>query len=230
MQTVTGTLVSSLAQTSIRRYIHCSSIDVYGRTPTSPITEETVPDPRSPYEREHFAAEALAGAAGCDACIVRLGAVFGPGGRNVTLFVNEAQSAPMAKLVLRRALYGQRRLHLVSVEKVVDALHFLAQREGQLGCKHLLLTDDDAPENNFEFLQDSLARAFGRPPLAWVPTLPGPGLRLILMLRGAPNIDPMRRFAGERLRSLGFAADVDFRSRLCRYINGARAAKQQGIA
>jgi nucleoside-diphosphate-sugar epimerase len=231
MQAATGMLVSSLAQTSIRRYIHCSSIDVYGRTKASHIGEETVPDPRSPYEREHLAAEALASAADCDVCIVRLGAVFGPGGRNVALFVNEAQGASLGKLVLRRALYGKRRLHLVSVETVVDALRFLAQREGQVGFKHLLLTDDDAPENNFGFLQDALAQAFGRPPLAWVPTLPAACLRLMLTLRGAANIDPTRRFAGEeRLRSLGFAPDVDFRSRLGQYIDDARAAKPQGSA
>jgi hypothetical protein len=52
----------------------------------------------------------------------------------------------------------------------------------------------------------------------------------MLSLRGAPNIDPMRRFAGERLRSLGFASEADFRSRLAHYIDDARAAKPEGIA
>ncbi|MGP0088924.1 MAG: NAD-dependent epimerase/dehydratase family protein [Xanthobacteraceae bacterium] len=211
-------LMPTFAQVGVRRYVHCSSIDVYGRASAGRITEQTAAVPKTDYEREHLAVETLAASAPFAVCIVRLGAVFGSGGRNVAVFVKEAQTAPLVKLVLRRALYGKRRLHLVSVEKAADALRFLAQRDSVAAYDCFLVTDDDAPENNFASLQDLLLAAFGRPSLTWVPALPRGVLRLLLYARGAGNIDPMRRFATEKITASGFRSNEDFRLRLADYV------------
>jgi nucleoside-diphosphate-sugar epimerase len=218
-----SSLVSSFAGTSVDRYIHCSSIDVYGRTRESVVNEETIPMPHTPYEREHLVAEQAALKASCDVCILRLGAVFGPGGRNLVSMANEMRYGPMFKLVLRRALYSERRMHLVGVRTVVEALRFLVYRQEQIGRVCLLLTEDEVEDNKFSFVQDTFASAFGRRPLAWVPPLPIGCLRLALALRGAGNTDPIRRFSGKRIATLGFSPRTNFQDSLTTYIDDLRA-------
>src|SRR5690606_21486101 len=112
--------------------------------------------------------------------VLRLGAVFGAGGRNVVGFAKEMRHAPGWKLALRRALYGDRRMHLVSVETVADALVRAALAPAPLGSQVVLVTEDAAPDNNFAYVQDCLAEAFGRAALKSVPVLPRICLRLAL--------------------------------------------------
>jgi nucleoside-diphosphate-sugar epimerase len=214
MRAVTARIVSQAADAGIRRLLHCSSIDVYGSATADWIDEGTDPQPRTAYEREQFAAEETAVLAPVETCIVRLGAVFGPGGRNVIAFEQEARKAPLIKLMARRAAYGVRRLHLVSVEKVADVLRFLALTERSLHGERILVTDDDALENNFAFLQDTLLRTCGRRGLSWVPPLPHSMIAIGMRLRGRSNSNPRRRFAATKLAALGFQSDETFRTRL----------------
>jgi nucleoside-diphosphate-sugar epimerase len=218
MKAVTARIVAQAADAGIRRLLHCSSIDVYGSVTAAWIDETTVPQPRTAYEREQLAAEETAISAPVETCVVRLGAVFGPGGRNLMAFAQEARSAPLIKLMARRVLYGVRRLHLVSVEKVADVLRFLALTEQSFHGERVLVTDDDAPENNFAFLQDTLLRMFGRPELGGVPALPDSMMAIGMRLRGRSNSNPKRRFATTKLPALGFQSDETFRTRLEKYV------------
>ena len=126
LEAISGRIAAQAAKVSDCRILHCSSTDVYGGVTANWIDEETVPRPRTAYEREHLAAEHITASAPVETAILRFGAVFGPGGRNLVAFAREARRASRAKLMTRRVLYGSRRLHLVSVEKVADALRFLA--------------------------------------------------------------------------------------------------------
>lgn len=217
MLAATATLVAALGAAGVGRYLHCSSIDVYGRAraaePDASFDEETPAVPASDYASEHLAAERVAEAAPVPHCVIRLGAVFGRGGRNLVAIAEEVARAPLWRLALRRSLFGRRRMHLVSVETAADALRFLACRP-ELDAERLLLTDDDAPENDFAVVQDTLARAFSRPSPARLPELPVAVLRMLLMARGRAVVDPMRRFSTARLTGLGFVPDRGFRERL----------------
>jgi hypothetical protein len=150
-----------------------------------------------------------------DVAIFRCGAIFGEGGRNVVAFAREAREAPLAKLALRRLLYGERRMHLVSVRRVAEVLVAAAADARVLRPRDtFLLTDDDAPENNFAFMQDRLMAAFARPSLAALPVLPPAALAGALRLRGIRHSHPRRRFVDPRLRDLAppratFAEDLD---------------------
>ncbi|MGN8261166.1 NAD-dependent epimerase/dehydratase family protein [Pseudomonas sp. SMSB3] len=214
-------ILQACERSRIKRYVHVSSIDVFGSAAADVVDAQTPIEPKTPYEREHAGAEALVRAIAADAfevVVVRLGAVFGEGGLNIVSFVDEVRHAPAWKLGLRRALYGARRMHLVSVQKVVQTLLFVAQvpaiRQGEV----VLVTDDAAPDNNFGYLQDVLMQAFNRPSVGYLPHLPQSVLRALLRLRNISNANPMRRFKESRLNEWQQPATADFNQQLRFYI------------
>lgn len=199
------------------RFIHCSSIDVFGTSSRTAINEFTPPNPVSAYERAHFAAEqAVLGASAVDGLVLRLGALFGPGGQNILTIAQEAARAPLWRLALRRSLYGRRRMHLLPVDTAAAAVEHLAVSE-RPPHRLFVLTDDDAPENNFAYVQDRLLESFRRPSLQWVPELPPALLRAALTLRRRSNADPLRRFHTPRLDATGFVRPIDFATALRAY-------------
>lgn len=219
-------LMPAARQSAIVRVVHASSIDVYSGA-TAPLVDEDTPvHPISPYEREHCEVEGIISARAPGAVILRLGAVFGPGGRNVASFANEFAHAAYLKLALRRALYGKRRMHLVSIDAVVQALIHFACRSDYRGI--VTVTQDDDPDNNFAFLQDVLAEAFGRRPLDKVPALPPAVLRLALRWRGLNPAMATRRFSAARSRVLGLDTD-GFSPALRRYAHELAAQHRAPI-
>lgn len=109
-------------------------------------------------------------------------------------------------------------MHLVSVENVADALHRIATSHDRPWANRILITDDDAPENNFAFVQEALAKAFDRPTLGWVPETPNFLLRAALIARGRTNAHPARRYAGDNLVATGFRPEQPFAARISRYV------------
>lgn len=222
-----GNILKACEQARIKRYIHVSSIDVFGAVDNPVVDAGTPIKPKTPYECEHAAAEALVRGtrqAVFEVLVLRLGAIFGEGGLNIVSFVSEVSAAPLWKLALRRLLYGKRRMHLVSVQKVVQTLAFVVNvpviRQGEV----VLVTDDASPENNFGYLQDALMREFERPALGYVPHLPLSLLGLLLRARGVSNSNPMRRFREPRLAEWHQPETADFKQQLHRYVAHLRKA------
>ncbi len=206
-------LLPHIAAADVRSLVHASSIDVYGAAPDPFVTETTIPRPLSPYEKEHLAMETLLAGALLPSAILRVGAVFGEGGRNLVPMAEQVKAEPTWKLALRRALNGGRRLHLVAVETVVDALRLLAGHSlGEPG-ELILVTDDAAPENNFAHVQQRFAAAFARS-IPDVGVLPPGVLRALLFARRRSATNPLRRFSGNRLKALGLDASQAFAARL----------------
>jgi nucleoside-diphosphate-sugar epimerase len=197
----------SFAEVGLRRCVHASSIDVYAGSAQGLIDEETPVRPLSPYEKEHCEAERIIAAAFPEAAILRLGAVFGRGGRNVVSFAREMEHARYPKLALRRALYGERRMYLVSAGLVARALAHFAVDVCVDGPTVVLVTQDDDPDNNFAFLQDTLAESFGRQSLGNVPALPSAALSLAFRLRGLPSQSVGRRFSAQKAKGFGLRTD-----------------------
>jgi len=203
----------------INRCVHVSSIDVYAGTKVAFVDKDTLSHPLTAYESEHLAAEQILATAFPETVVLRLGAVFGAGGRNLVSLAEEMRKAPVWKLALRRALYGDRRMHLVSVETACDAIVRAALHKGLHNSKVILVTEDADPDNNFAFVQDRLAEVIGRALPAGIPTLPRFILRLALKARGLPIGAIDRRFSAEEARALGveyghFAKRVESYARL----------------
>lgn len=210
-------LTPLLRESSVTRVIHASSIDVYGMAPEKIVTEDTPVRPHTPYQREHADLEAIVASASDNVVSLRLGAVFGKQGRNLEALVSEMLGRSVAFPALRRALYGRRRMHLVSVENVADAILLLATSSDEAGIPRMIVTDDAALENNFSSVQDIIADEFGRAPLTWVPALPTGLLRRALAIRGRSAADADRRFANDALLRTGFQPQMPFADRVRLY-------------
>ncbi|MHC5232436.1 NAD-dependent epimerase/dehydratase family protein [Brucella sp. LJL56] len=206
------TLLPALGQAGIKRLVHLSSIDIYNGSHAQFIDEESAPMPDSAYAQEHCQIEDLLRASSMALSVLRLGAVYGEGGRNVISFFNEAQAAPLWKLGLRRALYGRRRMHLVSVASVLSAVKHALVQTGKYST--LLVTDDDDERNNFAYMHERILHVCGRGNLDSVPQFPSFCLEMALKARGQSTVLPRRRFSTELLERAGikrpdFATELD---------------------
>ncbi|RWM29468.1 NAD(P)-dependent oxidoreductase [Mesorhizobium sp.] len=209
-------LKSVFRESGISRCIHASSIDVYAGVKDHLVDENTQPQPLSAYETEHLAVEAVMRDSFPETLVLRLGAVFGRGGRNLVGLAEEMRRAPQWKIALRRSLYGARRMHLVSVETAARALVQLSLDRKRLGSQSVLVTDDHDPDNNFAFVQDRLAAAFRRDLPRIGPTAPKSLLRVLLRLRGLPDRNIDRRFSHKRAFEMGLPSEP-FADRLEKY-------------
>ncbi|MGI6854329.1 NAD-dependent epimerase/dehydratase family protein [Mesorhizobium sp. 1B3] len=211
-------LGAALRGSAVRRVLHASSIDVYGRTKVIVVDGATPPEPDTEYAREHLASERLAADRPVSTTILRLGAVFGPGSRNLVALAAEVAVAPIWRLAARRSLNGTRRFHLVSVETVTEIL--LAMIHADDAPPRLVVTDDAAPENNFAYAQDLAIAACGRPDISGTPILPRPALRAALALRGYSPSLACRRFSEPGLGAIGERGAAGFPGRLKNYVDG----------
>ena len=228
-----GWLAATLARalptisSKVRALVHASSIDVYGAARDVTVTETTPPKPQTPYAREHLRVESLVAEAALSSFILRLGAVFGPGGRNLHAMADSVAREADWKLAMRRTLSGKRRMHLVSVETVAEVLRLVARHHDGGGGEILLVTEDQEADNNFAFVQERFADAFGRriPDLGY---LPPAVLRTVSQVRRRGSSNPFRRYSGERLAMKGFTPSEPLRVRIDRYASILAAPTASG--
>lgn len=228
-----GWLAATLARalptisSKVRAFVHASSIDVYGATCDATVTETTLPKPHTPYGHEHLRVESLVAEAALSSTILRLGAVFGPGGRNLHAMADSVAHEGDWKLAMRRALNGKRRMHLVSVETVAEVLRLVARHQHGGGGEILLVTEDQEVDNNFAFVQERFANAFGRriPDLG---RLPPAVLSIVSQMRRRGNSNPFRRYSGERLAMKGFVPSEPLSVRIDRYASILAAPTASG--
>lgn len=212
----TMTRILPVIEQQLRCVVRGSSVDVYGAATATWVTETTDPRPISPYAREHLGVEHLLARGSTPATTLRMGAIFGTGGRNLISMAEQMAREPTCKLALRKAFNGKRRFHLVSVETVAEALFFFAQQQAPGQSESVLVTDDADDDNNFTFVQQRFARAFGRS----IPTpgfLPPIALQAVLAMSGRNAAAPWRRFSNAKLERLGFKPSAPFCERLDRY-------------
>ena len=74
--------------------------------------------------------------------------------------------------------------------------------------------------NNFQYVESALMRGFTVPAYA-LPRMPVPlhVLRLLLLLLGRNNVNPLCNYSSQKLQSLGFIRPIDFDAGLSDYIS-----------
>ncbi len=203
------------------RVVHVSTAVVVGRSPVPVVTEQTPCAPANAYEAAKLEGEeillgALKGI--CPVTILRPTEVFGEGGRGlVKLADGVMRDSPLAA-ALKLALVGRRRLNLVYVQNVAAAIRFLATTDAPVDGQRYIVSDDDAPGNNYADVVRLLRRSWQRPPApSPVVTCPPALLRALLWARGRSNINPGRTYSAERLAALGFRERIPFVTGLERF-------------
>jgi hypothetical protein len=86
---------------------------------------------------------------------------------------------------------------------VCDALLVCGHLAAPDQSRVVVVTEDGFEENNFAFVQDTLARTFGRLPLTGVPVLPPAVLAGVLRARGLSPLVARRRFSPASMDALG---------------------------
>lgn len=181
-------LLSLSARAGVSKFIHLSSIAVYGNPPSGTITEATTPIPSADaYSRTKMAIEeALVPAAreatstGLEIAMLRLGCVYGPGGgwwtgslldqmqHGKLILVDDGSGianlihvSDVAQIV---ALVLQRTGAALEVFNVTDGMpipwsRYFAELEDLLGAKATVsMSVAEAREHSRKWLQPSLAR------------------------------------------------------------------------
>ena len=132
-------LANSAATEGIRRFVHCSSVGVFGRVTDPPIDEETLCRPRNLYERTKLEGEDVlrkrAIGNGLSVVILRPAWVYGPGcPRTHRLF----DSIGRGRFVL--AGRGNNHRHCIYVRDMIEGLRLAATVETS-GVPTLILGD-----------------------------------------------------------------------------------------
>jgi nucleoside-diphosphate-sugar epimerase len=217
-------LAEVATQAKITRFVHCSTAVVAGRTRETVVNENTACEPVNGYERGKYALElALASAAAgrFPLAIVRPTAIFGPGLQNLVALIESLRNGRGPVNYARATLFGRRRLHLVPVSTVVEALTFVALggdgENANKECVRYIVSADEEPGGGFDEVESRLRRALKLQSAFPVLPLPSWPLRWILTLSGRSDTDPYRIYDASRLRAAGFRPTTSLMNALDAY-------------
>ena len=202
-----GALAGALGATGARRLVHCSTAVLVGTTPDAFVDETTIPRPLTTYERAKLEAEkqlAVDLPAHVGLVVARPTVVFGAGGHNLVSLAAGLMRRDAFRDLLRRALFGDRPMHLVPVGTVARALAFMVDRD--LPSRSVLqIAADDDRDNTYRAVECRLRTGLGlEPPPQRSVVLPSAVLHTALRLRGRSDFHPQRRYSSGALRALGF--------------------------
>lgn len=201
-------LTEACAARGVKRLIHCSTAVVAQNTPGGIINETILPSPSSEYQRSKLAMEKVLlerSLGRFELSILRPTAVFGPWGGNLLKLAGELSSGNRLKSYAKLCLFGHRSMNLVCVENVVAALAFLLDADSKIDREVFIISDDDAPINNYMDIEKRLMRNLGIKPLP-LPRIPLPMLLLAILLRLAkkPQASPVVKYSDKKIAGLGF--------------------------
>jgi nucleoside-diphosphate-sugar epimerase len=225
-------LLAACREAGVARLVHCSTAVVVGNVPDDVITEETTCHPFTEYERAKYRIEqeARAAAAGRhEIAILRPTSVFGPGGRNLLSLARRVSSGSETVNRAYSILHGRRRMNLVSVHNVAAALSFLATTQQAIDQQTYIASDDEAPANNFQDIEQILRREFGRERSVPAWSMPAVLLSAALRARGRSNTNPERIYSDAKLRALGFVKPWVFDQAVIDFARWFRVSGPTGV-
>ncbi len=149
-------LIGTAIDAGVKRFVHCSSVGVFGKIDDPPADEDSPCNPDIAYERSKLAGEQVvieAVTTGFPAVIVRPVWVYGPGdARTEKLF----RTIGKGRFVVAGS--GAALRHCVYIRDMVDAFELAASAEGAVG-RVIIVGDDEAI--TVRALVDQFARTCG---------------------------------------------------------------------
>lgn len=168
-------LADAAREAGVRRFVHCSSVGVFGRVQDPPADEDSPCRPELAYERTKLAGEAVVKAAirerGLPAVILRPAWVYGPGcPRTEKLFrLVRKGRFPVVKA-------GDALRHCIYIRDMVEAFDRAAEAPAAVG--EVIILGDELPTTVRSLVEEIAALVGSRPPHS----LPLPVLRLAALL------------------------------------------------
>ncbi len=216
-------IVKACKSKKAKRLVHCSTAVICGRAMEDYITEETVDRPFDDYEKVKCAIENTlleqTKDHSLELTILRPTCVFGQHGKNLLMLFNDLASGSNYKNYLKSCLYNKRTMNLVSVNNVVSAMVFLIDYQSPLHGERFIISDDEAEENNFRYVEKTILEILQKPDYAFPRTIcPGSVLSLILRAAKKSNLNPRRKFQITKLQKFGWRREFAFQSELRQFI------------
>ncbi len=154
-------LIEACERARVRRFVHCSSVGVFGRVENPPANEETPCRPEIPYEKTKLAGEDVVleahNARGFPATVVRPAWVYGPGcPRTEKLF----RSIGKGRFVLGGR--GDTLRHCVYIRDMIDAFNLAADSERALG--QVVIVGDERAVSVSEIVAEIASLTGASPP------------------------------------------------------------------
>ena len=214
-------MAEACARAKVKRFVHCSTVGVWGKVSVGVIDEETPCKPKTEYGITKLAIEQILQEKSRNAfetVILRPTIVFGPGNIGLQNLADRIMRKAGIENYIRSCLLDRRRLNLVCVDNVTGAIAFFIDTEKNIDGGIFIVSDDEDPSNNYRFVEKYLMNSFGRRDYSF-PRIAMPSFILARLLRllGRPNVNPHCIYDGEKLRSTGFKKPVSFEEGLASF-------------
>ncbi len=135
-------LIEACERAGVRRFVHCSTVGVFGRIEKPPADEETPCNPEIPYERTKLEGEGVvlqaARARDFPATVIRPTWVYGPGCRRTEKLF---RSIGRGRFVIAGG--GDKLRHCVYIRDMVDAFDLAADSDRAVG-QVVIVADEHA--------------------------------------------------------------------------------------
>lgn len=206
----------------VSKLIHCSTASVYGSSAEIRIDENAKCNPTLKYGRTKLEIERILLEGSKDSfefVNLRPTSVFGPGGQALMKMIFDIQEGNPLVNYARSCLFGSRKLNLVSVKTVIQAIIFFMDNDGFDGQTYNV-AEDDGDINNYKFIEKLFYSKFLHSHI-FVPRIPIPGVFLawLLTLRGREMINPYRTYSSEKICKAGFVPPANFLDSLNEFID-----------
>lgn len=225
-------LVSVCTQNKIKRLIHCSTAAVAGRAKDTIVTENTECKPLNDYEVTKLEIEKTLIASyrnQFELVIIRPTAIYGPGVQNLIKLAKELTDGNFFLCYLRSSLFSRRKMNLVSVENVTQAIKYLSLVEKNIDGEVFIISDDDQLMNNYRDVEKRLGKYLNVKNYS-IPVIPLPKfiLSIALAILKRSNVNPSRVYSSEKLKSYGFTGKIRIEEGIALFANWYNKEVVQG--
>jgi len=212
---VVNNIIHACLKAKVAKLVHCSTALVVGATTVSDISESTPCLPLTDYEVTKYELEQFIlsdSHIGLDLAVLRPTAVVGVGSENLVKLSRQLIKSSRITNYLRSSLFGNRPMHLVSVQMVSEALIHLIFLPNSLSKQVYIVAADSDVDNNFKKVEELLRKALGLKQRK-IPLLPIPQFLLGLLLRllGRTDFSLSRHYRTDKLKNTGFQTTSSIR-------------------
>jgi nucleoside-diphosphate-sugar epimerase len=218
----TKNLLAACQNAGVKRLVHVSTAAVVGRSETDWVDEKTPCRPVTEYGRTKLKIEEVmrdfSASTDIDVVVLRPTSVFGPGAAPLEKLCRDLRESGWLSNYMRACLFGSRAMNLVHIDNVIAAIRFAIDFPGHFAGETLIVSDDDAPKNNFRDVESTLRAVLGLGGYP-VPLVSLPRFVLELLLRAMRRniVNTRCRFSAAKMREMGFVPSLTFENALIGY-------------
>lgn len=216
-------ILLELSKRGIKRFIHFSTVGVYGNVAEEIIDEHTSCRPVSRYARIKYSIEKSIENHKInefDYAIVRPTETFGCGGLALESLCRKLVFNSKIENYLRSSINARRLMHLVPIETIVASTIFLINHPNTFNGNIYIVSNDDDPINNYIDVENILMQGLGlNPYLNRRIEMPSGILQSILYMLSRETLGIKSKYSSEKLKKAGFLNPVSLADSLLIFAN-----------